>query len=88
MFCYWLNDVFSDTNTKEVTFEAHKVPRETWVSEIEAIEAKIQKDKDQKEKEQKEKEEREKELNESVSVSWFALTHLCHVLSLPSYYIF
>ena len=33
-------------------FEAHKVPREAWVGELETIEEKIQK---QKEKEQKEK---------------------------------
>ena len=32
-------------------FEAHKVPREAWVSELEAIETKLRK---RKEKEQKE----------------------------------
>ncbi|XP_076465084.1 WD repeat-containing protein 93-like isoform X2 [Babylonia areolata] len=45
--------VLENTSTKEVWFEAHKVPREAWVSELEAVEEKFQK---QKEKEQKEKE--------------------------------
>ncbi|KAK7115868.1 WD repeat-containing protein 93-like isoform X2 [Littorina saxatilis] len=57
--------VFENTSTKEVTFETHKVPREAWVGEIEAVEAKIQKEKEQQEKEQKEREEREKELNKT-----------------------
>lgn len=44
-------DIVSDTSTKDVWFEAHKVPREAWVSELEAIETKLRK---RKEKEQKE----------------------------------
>lgn len=63
--------LFLDTSTKEVTFETHKVPREAWVGEIEAVEAKIQKEKEQQEKEQKEREEREKELNKTVSICLF-----------------
>ncbi|KAL8615967.1 hypothetical protein ACOMHN_034643 [Nucella lapillus] len=47
--------VFENPSSKEVWFEAHKVPREAWVSELEALEEKVQK---QKEKEQKGKEEK------------------------------
>ena len=43
-------DFVADTSSKEVWFEVHKAPKEAWVSELEAIEAKLQK---RREKEQK-----------------------------------
>lgn len=41
--------VLENTNSKDVWFEAHKIPREAWVKELETIEAAVQKQKELKE---------------------------------------
>lgn len=43
--------VMADTNSKDVWFEVHKLPRELWIKELETIETAMQKQKEQEQKE-------------------------------------